>query len=89
MSPLVFDLEHDLAQRIQLVQTGERDFKLRIQLTEGANAERVFGEVIASVKRVFRKNGLDDVMVRAAEAPPEFTASGKFHEVVPLRSTDS
>ncbi len=86
LSPLVFDLEHDQAQRIQLVQIGERDFELRIQLAEGAAAGPVFQEVIASVQRVFRDNGLDDVTVRAAEAPPEFTASGKFHEVVPLRS---
>ena len=88
LSPLVFDLEHDQAQRIQLVQTGEFDFELRIQLTEGAAAKPVFQEVIESVKRVFRDNGLDDVTVRAGEALPGFTASGKFHEVVPLRSAD-
>ncbi len=31
LSPLVFDLEHEHAQRIQLVQTSERDFEVRIQ----------------------------------------------------------
>lgn len=89
LSPLVFDLEHDQAQRIQLVQTGEFDFELRIQLTEGAAAIPVFQEVIESVRRVFRDNGLDDVTVRASKGPPEFTASGKFHEVVPLRNSSS
>ncbi|SMX25802.1 hypothetical protein BOA8489_03947 [Boseongicola aestuarii] len=89
LSPLVFDLEHDQAQRIQLVQTGERDFELRIQLAEGAAEGPVFQEVIASVKRVFRDNGLDDVSVGTGEALPEFTASGKFHEVLPLRNTGS
>ena len=89
LSPLVFDLEHDQAQRIQLVQTSEFDFELRIQLAEGAAAEPVFQEVIESVKRVFRDNGLDDVTVRASEALPGFTASGKFHEVLPLRRTGS
>lgn len=87
LSPLVFDLEHDQAQRIQLVQTSERNFELRIQLVEGEAAGPVIQDVVDSVKRVFRDNGLDDVIVRAGEAPPEFTASGKFHEVVPLRST--
>ncbi|MEW9918127.1 phenylacetate--CoA ligase family protein [Marimonas sp. MJW-29] len=87
LSPLVFDLEHDQAERVQLVQTGAFDFKLRIQLAKGAAAEPVFQDVIAAVMRVFRDNGLDDVTVRASDAPPEFTASGKFHEVVPLRST--
>jgi len=89
LSPLVFDLEHDQAQRIQLVQTGEFDFELRIQLTEGAAAGPVFQEVIEPVKRVFRDNGLDDVIVRASEVAPGFTASGKFHEVVPLRGADA
>lgn len=89
LSPLVFDLEHDQAQRIQLVQTGEFDFELRIQLAEGAPAGPVFQDVIESVRRVFRDNGLDDVTVRAGEARPTFTASGKFHEVVPLRSANA
>lgn len=89
LSPLVFDLEHEEAQRIQLVQTGELDFELRIQLADGSVAEPVFQEVIASVERVFRDNGLDDVTVRVSQASPAFTASGKFHEVVPLRNSDS
>lgn len=89
LSPLVFDLEHEKAQRIQLVQTGELDFELRIQLADGAVAEPVFQEVIASVERVFRDNGLDDVTVQVSQASPEFTASGKFHEVVPLRTSGS
>ncbi len=85
LSPLVFDLEHDQAQRVQLVQTGERDFELRTQTANEAAARLVLQEVIESVQRVFRDNGLDDVEVRGSDIPPEFTASGKFHEVVPLR----
>lgn len=89
LSPLVFDLEHDQAQRIQLVQTGEFDFELRIQLAEGAAAGPVFHDVIESVKRVFRDNGLEHIVVRESHEALEFTASGKFHEVVPLRSADA
>ena len=89
LSPLVFDLEHDHAERIQLVQTSERDFEVRIQLADEAAAALVFKEVIGSVKQVFRDNGLDDVTVRESEALPEITASGKFHEVVSLRSADA
>jgi phenylacetate-coenzyme A ligase PaaK-like adenylate-forming protein len=85
LSPLVFDLEHDHARRIQLVQTSERDFEVRIQLTDEAAAGLVFQQVIESVKRVFHDNGLDDVTVRESQASPEFTASGKFHDVLPLR----
>ncbi|MAS04319.1 MAG: AMP-dependent synthetase [Ahrensia sp.] len=89
LSPLVFELEHEHAQRVQLVQTGEKEFELRIQLADDAAAETVFREVIASVKRVFRDNGLKDVAVRESQAAPEFTASGKFHEVLPLRGGDA
>jgi len=89
LSPLVFDLEHEHARRIQLVQTSERDFEVRIDPAEGVAAEVVFQEVIESVKRVFRDNGLDDVAVREGGALPEFTASGKFHDVLPFRSADA
>lgn len=89
LSPLVFDLEHDQARRAQLVQTAERAFEVRIQLAEGAAEGPVFDAVIATVKGVFRDNGLADVTVTACDAPPAFTASGKFHEVVPLKSSDA
>ena len=89
LSPLVFDLEHERARRVQLVQTGDRDFEVRIELADGIAAGDVFQEVIESVKRVFRDNGLEHVAVRESQAPPEFTASGKFHEVLPLRGSDA
>jgi len=89
LSPLAFDLEHEHARRIQLVQTSERDFEVRIEPAEEVAAGVVFQEVIQSVKQVFRDNGLEDVAVRQSQAPPEFTASGKFHEVLPLRGADS
>jgi phenylacetate-coenzyme A ligase PaaK-like adenylate-forming protein len=89
LSPLVFDLEPEHAWRIQLVQTSERDFEVRIEPADEAAAGVVFREVIQSVKRVFRDNGLEDVAVRESRAPPEFTASGKFHEVLPLRGAGS
>ncbi len=89
LSPLVFDLEHRHARRIQLVQTGQRDFEVRIETAEEAAAGSVFQDVIQSVKRVFRNNGLADVAVRESQATPEFTASGKFHEVLPLRGAGS
>jgi len=84
LSPLVFDLDHEHARRIQLVQTSERDFEVRIEVIDEAAAGNVFEEVIQSVKRVFRDNGLGDVAVRESKEPPKLTASGKFHEVVPL-----
>ncbi|TWT80449.1 Phenylacetate-coenzyme A ligase [Planctomycetes bacterium CA13] len=84
LSPLVFDLEHEQARRIQLVQSAEKEFEVRIELAEDAVSEAVFEQVIQSVKRVFQENNLPDVEVRASQSSPQLTASGKFHEVLPL-----
>jgi len=89
LSPLVFDLEHEHARRIQLVQTSERDFEVRIELADEAAAGVVFEEVIQSVKRVFLDNGLGNVAVTESQAPPQLTASGKFQEVLLSRGSDS
>ena len=89
LSPLVFDLEHENAQRVQLIQVGESAFEVRVQLADEAAAGPVFEEVIASVKQVFRDNGLEDVAVRQSHEALEFTASGKFHEVLSLRGEDT
>ena len=86
LSPLVFELEHERARRVQLVQKAEREFELRIDAADEAAAEVVFNEVVQSVQRVFRDNGLKDITVRQSRTPPELTASGKFHEVLPLRA---
>jgi hypothetical protein len=62
---------------------------VRIDLADETEAAVVFEEVVQSVKRVFRNNGLEDVAVTESQAPPELTASGKFHEVSPLRNSES
>ena len=89
LSPLVFDLEHEHARRIQLVQTSEREFEVRMEPTDEAAIGVVLQAVIQSVKRVFRDNGLEDIAVTESQTPPQLTASGKFHEVLPLRGSDS
>jgi phenylacetate-coenzyme A ligase PaaK-like adenylate-forming protein len=84
LSPLVFDLEHEHARRIQLVQTAEKEFEVRIELGKGVVAEAVLEQVVQSVKRVFQENHLPDVEVRESRSSPQLTASGKFHEILPL-----
>ena len=84
LSPLVFDLEHEQARRIQLVQIAEKEFEVRIELGEGAVSAVVLEQVIQSVERVFQENNLPDVEVRESQSSPQLTASGKFHEILPL-----
>ena len=85
LSPLAFDLEHESAQRVQLVQTSEFIFEVRAELLNHANPDQVFEQIIQSVSEVFAKNGLVDVKVGKSDTPPHLTASGKFHEVIPFK----
>lgn len=84
LSPLAFDLEHESAQRVQLVQTSKFVFEVRAELLNHENPDQIFEKIIQSIREVFSKNGLVDVKVGKSDAPPHLTASGKFHEVIPL-----
>jgi phenylacetate-CoA ligase len=84
LSPLAFDLEHEYAQRVQMVQTSERVFEIRAELLSQGHEDQVFGQLIQATREVFANNGLTDVQVRQSDASPQLTASGKFHEVIPL-----
>jgi len=85
LSPLSFDLEHESAQRVQLLQTSEFVFEVRAELLNHEGSDQVFEQIIQSISEVFTKNGLVDVEIGKSNVPPHLTASGKFHEVVPLK----
>ena len=85
LSPLVFDLEHEGAQRVQLVQIDEGDFDLHIELLPGASHDLVFDQVMSSITSTLRQNGVSEFHINRSEKPPRLTASGKFHELIPLR----
>lgn len=61
-----------------------RGGRKRIEARENAVSEAVSQQVIQSVKRVFEQNNIPDVGVRESQRSPQLTASGKFHEVLPL-----
>lgn len=84
LSPLAFDLEHESAQRVQLVQISEYAFEVRAELLNNEKSDEVFEKIIQSVTGVFAENGQVGVKVEKSDKPPQLTASGKFHEVVPL-----
>jgi phenylacetate-CoA ligase len=85
LSPLIFDLEHERAQRSQLVQVKEDEFEIRVDLLDKDDSDKVFEDLIKSVMHIFEENGLSQVKVKKASAPPKLTASGKFCEVLPLK----
>ncbi len=85
LSPLIFDLEHELAQRVQMVQVKEDEFEIRVVLLNEQHSEKVFEELIQSITQVFKENGLPQVKVKSSPLPPQLTASGKFCEVLPFK----
>jgi BioD-like phosphotransacetylase family protein len=67
-----------------MIQTAEDVFEVRAELLADGNPDQVFEQVIESVREVFAKNGLSGVEIHKSDAPPQLTASGKFHEVISL-----
>lgn len=86
LSPLAFDLEHERAQRVQLVQTSEFVFEVRAELLNHENPDHVFEQIIQSVNEVFTQNEMVDVKIVKSDTPPHLTASGKFHEMIPFKN---
>ena len=68
-----------------MVQTSECVFEVRADLLDHENPDQVFEPIVQSISEVFAKNGLVDVKVEKSDTPPHLTASGKFHEVIPLK----
>ena len=85
LSPLVFDLEHEGALRVQLVQTAETAFELRAELLESADPDTVFAALTHSVQDVLEHNGVSNAVVRRSDKEPIVGESGKFREVIPLK----
>jgi len=84
LSALAFDLEHEQASRVQLVQTGERAFEIRAEIRAGADVAAVFDKIIAEVQDLLRDNGVSDAVIRKSHQAPKLGNSGKFQEVVPI-----
>ena len=85
LSALIFDLEHERARRIQLVQLAEKVFEVRAELMDPEDSDAVFDQIIRSISKVFEENGLPEVEIIRGAAPPQLTASGKFHEILSLK----
>jgi phenylacetate-coenzyme A ligase PaaK-like adenylate-forming protein len=85
LSHLAFDLKHESARRVQLVQTSEFVFEVRAELLNHENPDQVFEQIIQSISEVFSKNGLVDVKIAKSDTLPHLTSSGKFHGVIPFK----
>ena len=82
--PLAFDVD-DVpgVALVQIVQTAATTLRVRLRLTAGANADRVWEAVNARTRRVLGERGLDHVRVERASEPPEQSPGGKYRAVIP------
>lgn len=85
LSPLIFDLNHEKASRVQLVQVAESAFEVRAVLDAGADSVAVYDTLVRSVQGVLKRNGVSNAVVRRSDKEIFIGESGKFHEIVPLR----
>lgn len=69
--------------RSQLVQTGERSLRLRLDLLPGTAEHAVWQEATARLTAYLSAQGATDISVtRACEAPQRSATSGKFRQVI-------
>ena len=68
----------------QLAQSEPERLELRLQIAPTANADTVWREAEAGVRKVLAEHGLEHVVVERGGEPPEQGRGGKFREVIPL-----
>jgi hypothetical protein len=78
-------LEYDQASRVQLIQLSEKEFEIRADVKDGVNVNSFFERAITDAQNFFKHQGIEDVIIHRSLKPPELGASGKFHEVFPLK----
>jgi len=69
----------------QLAQTAPERLELRLQIASAANADTVWREAEAGLRKVLAEHGLEHVVVERGGEPPEQGRGGKFREVIPLK----
>ena len=70
----------------QIAQTAPEALELRLQVTPAENADAVWGEAEAGLRKVLDAHGLEQVALARGGEPPEQGGGGKFREVIPLET---
>jgi phenylacetate-CoA ligase len=68
----------------QIAQAEPERLELRLQLAPAANADTVWREAEAGLRKVLAEHGLEHVSIQRGGEPPEQGRGGKFREVIPL-----
>lgn len=68
----------------QIAQSKPEGLELRLQIAPTANADTVWREAEAGLRKVLAEHGLEHVTIERGGEPPEQGRGGKFREVIPL-----
>lgn len=68
----------------QIAQSEPEGLELRLQIAPTANADTVWREAEAGLRKVLAEHGLEHVVVERGGEPPEQGRGGKFRELIPL-----
>ncbi|CEJ16005.1 hypothetical protein BN1110_06356 [bacterium YEK0313] len=71
----------------QLAQTAPAALEMHLQLAPTANAETVWREAEAGLRKVLAEHGLEHVVVERGDHPGGAVLGGKFREVIPLSTS--
>lgn len=68
----------------QIAQSAPEGLELRLQIAPTADADTVWREAEASLRKMLAEHGLEHVAIKRGGEPPEQGRGGKFREVIPL-----
>ena len=75
-------------ERLQMVQTTPTTLRVRVAVASGADRDRAWGAIRASIGRHLAERGLGHVRIERGDEPIEQEAGGKIRKIIPLARTE-
>ncbi|WP_096186404.1 phenylacetate--CoA ligase family protein [Evansella halocellulosilytica] len=92
ITPLAFGTLFDRTPGIdlfQIVHIEPTTIKVRLQLSDYTNTEKVWQSIHAELSHLFTENEINHIKIERATEPPEQSSGGKYRTIIPLESTTS
>jgi phenylacetate-coenzyme A ligase PaaK-like adenylate-forming protein len=89
LPPLALSQPVEAVRGVTLFQVAQSEpdrLELRLQIAPTVNADTVWREAEAGLRKVLAEHGLEHVAVERGGEPPEQGRGGKFREVIPLET---
>jgi putative adenylate-forming enzyme len=89
LPPLALSQPVEAVRGVTLFQVAQSEpdrLELRLQIAPTVNADTVWREAEAGLRKVLAEHGLEHVAIERGGEPPEQGRGGKFREVIPLET---